>query len=346
MDERMQFVADVQRAHESMTALCDRYGISRKTGYKWWTRYEAEGPTGLLEHSRRPHASPTATSDAVVSALLALRARHPHWGGKKLVAVLARRAPELPALAPSTAAALLQRHGCITRPRRARVLGHPGRPTAPMTSPNATWTADFKGQFKTRDGHYCYPLTVADGATRYLLACRALTSVRTAEARPVFERLFHTYGLPERIRSDNGVPFATTALARLSPLSVWWIRLGIRPELIEPAHPEQNGRHERMHKTLKAEATRPPKTNRRAQQRCFDAFRTEFNEERPHEALAQATPASCYSTSPRPYPTHLAAPEYPAHCEVRRVSRNGGIRWHNHWVNVSHVLGEEYIAFE
>lgn len=346
MDERVQFVADVRRAFESMTALCERYGISRKTGYKWYARYVAEGPVGLLEHSRRPRTSPAATDLAVVRALLALRARHPRWGGKKLVAVLARRAPELPALAPSTAAALLQRHGCITRPRRQRALGHPGGPTTPMTAPNATWTADFKGQFKTGDGRYCYPLTVADGASRYLLACRALLSVRTAEARPVFERLFRTYGLPERIRSDNGVPFATTALARLSPLSVWWVRLGIQPELIAPGHPEQNGRHERMHRTLKAETTRPAQADRRAQQRRFDQFRAEFNDERPHEALAQATPASCYAPSPRPYPTRLAPLEYPAHCEVRRVSRNGGIRWHNHWVNVSHVLGDERIAFE
>src|SRR5829696_2502091 len=312
MDERFQFVAAVRRAHESMTALCDRYGISRKTGYQVWARYQAEGVAGLLEHSRRPHHSPTATDRAVVAALLALRARHPRWGGKKLVAVLARRQPELPPLAPSTAAALLKRHGCITRPRRVRALGHPGRPTTTMFAPNDTWTADFKGQFKTGDGRYCYPLTIADGASRYLLACRALTSVRTVEARPVFERLFRMYGLPVRLRSDNGVPFATTALARLSPLSVWWIRLGIRPELIEPGHPEQNGRHERMHKTLKAEATRPPARDRRAQQRAFDRFRTEFNDERPHEALAQGTPASCYTASPRPYPMRLAPLEYPA----------------------------------
>jgi putative transposase len=346
MDERFQFVADVRRAHESMTALCDRYGISRKTGYKWCTRYAVEGPAGLLEHSRRPHSSPAATSDAVITALLALRARHPRWGGKKLVAVLARRAPALPPLAPSTAAALLQRHGCITRPRRQRALGHPGRPNTSMLAPNDTWTADFKGQFKTGDGRYCYPLTVVDGASRFLLACRALTSVRTVEARPVFERLFRIYGLPERLRSDNGVPFATTALARLSPLSVWWIRLGIRPELIEPGHPEQNGRHERMHKTLKAESTRPPAATLAAQQRVFDAFRAEFNEERPHEALDQCTPASCYVTSPRRYMSRLTPLEYPAHCEVRRVSLNGGIRWHEHWVNVSHVLGGEYISFE
>ena len=173
-----------------------------------------------------------------------------------------------------------------------------------------------------------------------------MPSTSTAGARPVFERLFREHGLPARIRSDNGTPFASIALGRLSELSVWWIRLGVRPDLIEPRSPQQNARHERMHKTLKAEATRPPKADRRAQQRRFDTFRTEFNEERPHEALAQATPASCYTASPRPYPTRLAPLEYPAHCEVRRVSRNGGIRWPNHWVNVSHVLGEEYIAFE
>lgn len=346
MNERLQFVADVRRAHESMTTVCDRYGISRKTGYKLWERYQLEGPAALLEHSRRPHTSPTATDPTVVAALLELRRLHPTWGGKKLVTVLARRAPTLPRLAPSTAAALLKRHGCIARKRRQRPLGHPGRPTTSMREPNATWTADFKGQFKTGDGRYCYPLTIADGATRYLLACRALTSVRTVEARPVFERLFRTYGLPERIRSDNGVPFATIALARLSPLSVWWIRLGILPELTEPGHPEQNGRHERMHKTLKAECTRPPGATRAHQQRAFDRFCTVFNDERPHEALGQSTPASRYRSSPRPYPSRLVPLEYPGHCEIRRVSVNGGIRWHNHWVNVSHVLGEQYIAFE
>ena len=188
MNERLYFIADVQRAQESMTTLCDRYGISRKTGYKWYERYQIDGPAGLLEHTRRPHTSPTATAPEVVTALLALRRRHPTWGGKKLVTVLARRQLDLPRLAPSTAAALLKRHGCVTRRRRQRALGHPGRPTTTMTEPNATWTADFKGQFKTGDGRYCFPLTVADGATRYLLACRALGSVRSgpcARARRV-----------------------------------------------------------------------------------------------------------------------------------------------------------------
>ncbi|MFL5577905.1 MAG: IS481 family transposase [Gemmatimonadaceae bacterium] len=346
MDQRLQFVADAQRTDEPFAALCARVGIAPKTGYKWLARYAAEGPAGLAARSRRPHHSPSATPPEVVAALLALRARHPTWGGKKLVAVLARRQPAWPRVAPSTAAALLKRHGLILAPRRRRALGHPGRPTTPLTEPNAVWTADFKGQFKTADGRYCFPLTVADGASRYLLACRALTSTQTREARPVFARLFREYGLPARIRTDNGVPFATTALGRLSPLSVWWVRLGIVPELIEPSHPEQNGRHERMHRTLKAETTRPPAPDRRAQQRAFDRWRASFNGERPHEALGQRPPAACYARSPRPYPARLAPLEYPAHCEVRRVSRNGGVRWHSHWVNVSHVLAEEYVAFE
>ena len=348
MDQRRRFISDVQQARDDMTTLCARYGISRKTGYKWLSRYTSEGPPGLLPRSHRTHTMPLSTAPEVVSALLELRQHHPTWGAKKLLAVLARREPRMAEALParSTAAALLKRHGLITSPRRRRALSHPGRPLTPMEEPNAIWTADFKGQFKTGDGHYCFPLTVADGASRYLLACRGLTSVRTEEARPVFQELFHTFGLPTRIRSDNGVPFATIALGRLSPLSVWWIRVGVLPELIEPAHPEQNGRHERMHRTLKAETTRPPAANRRAQQRLFDHFQEEYNTERPHEGLALRTPAACYSSSPRAYPARLPALEYPAHCEIRLVSRNGGIRWHNHWVNVSHVLGGEYIAFE
>lgn len=349
MDQRLQFIADARRADahdEDFANLCRRYGVSRKTGYKWVARYDVGGVASLVDQSRRPHTSPNASDAESVAALLDLRRRHPTWGGKKLVAVLARRHPKLAAIAPSTAAALLKRHGLITSPRRRRALGHPGQPVTPMSEPNAVWTADFKGQFRTQDGVLCYPLTIADGATRFLLACRALLSVRTEATRPKFERLFRERGLPERIRSDNGAPFATTALGRLSLLSVWWIRLGILPELIEPGHPEQNGRHERMHRTLKRETLRPAAANRRAQQRAFDRFQREYNEERPHEALGQHTPASQYVVSPRSYPPRLPPLEYPAQCEVRRVSHNGGVRWHNHWVNVSHVLAEEYIAFD
>ena len=346
MDSRLQFVAEATRTDEPFVALCARHGIAPKTGYKWLARYAAEGPAGLHERSRRPRTSPTATAPAAADALLELRRRHPTWGAKKLLAVLGRRHPRLTLSAPSTAAALLQRAGLVTARRRRRALVHPGRPTAAMDAPNAVWTADFKGEFKTRDGVYCYPLTVADGYSRFLLACRGLPSTATAGARPVFERLFREHGLPARIRSDNGVPFATIALARLSALSVWWVRLGILPDLTEPSSPQQNGRHERLHRTLKAEACRPPQAHARAQQRAFDDFRREYNAERPHEALGQATPASRYAASPRPYPRRLPPLEYPAHWEVRRVSRNGGVRWYDKWVNVSHVLAEEYVAFE
>jgi len=215
-----------------------------------------------------------------------------------------------------------------------------------MTAPNVIWTADDKGQFRLDDGRYCCPLTVQDGFSRYLLASRGLTGTTTVECRPVFARLFQEYGLPEILRTDNGVPFATMALGRLSQLSVWWIRLGIYPELIEPAHPEQNGRHERMHRTLKRATARPPAPTRRRQQERFDVFRDEYNAVRPHEALGDATPAARYTRSPRPYPSTLPPMDYPPHFEVRLVSTNGGIRWLNGWVNVSHVLAGEHVGLE
>jgi putative transposase len=345
MDERLQFVADARRGSEEMSELCRRYGVSRKTGYQWLARYETQGAAGLGERSHRPRTCPHATTADAADALCELRQRHPTWEPKKLLAILAKRCPRLALAAPSTAAAVLKRAGLVTARTRRRTPGHPGRPTAPMDAPNAIWTADFKGEFKTRDGVYCYPLTICDRYSRSLLACRALPSTATAGARPVFGRLFRECGLPTRIRSDNGAPFATIALGRLSALSVWWVRLGILPDLIEPSAPPQNGRHERMHRTRKAEATKPPEAHARAQQRRFDTFRAEYNTERPHEALGQTVPAQWYVPSPRPYPARLSPLAYPAHGEVRRVSRNGGIRWHNHWVNVSHVLAEEYVAF-
>jgi transposase InsO family protein len=346
MDERLQFAADLRRGTEAMAVLCRRYGVSRKTGYTWRDRYAAEGVAGLAARSHAVHACPHATPPDAVDALCELRRRHPTWGPKKLLAVLAARHRRLVLPAPSTAAALLKRAGLVTSRTRRRTAGRPGRPTAAMDAPNAVWTADFKGEFKTRAGVSCYPLTVCDGYSRALLACRGLPSTRTAGARPVLERLFREHGLPARIRTDNGVPFATIALGRFSALSAWWLRLGILPDLIEPSSPQQNGRHERMHRTLKAEATRPPTASMAARQRAFDRFRREYNEERPHEALGQVTPASRYAPSPRPYPARLPALEYPAHWEVRRVSGNGGVRWYDAWVNVSHVLAEESVGFE
>ncbi len=213
--------------------------------------------------------------------------------------------------------------------RQRRRIGHPGKPTSQILAPNDVWSADYKRQFRTGDGRYCYPLTVADGFSRYLLGCQALTSTAVEGAKPIFTRLFKEYGLPKRIRTDNGVPFATNTLARLSKLSAWWVRLGVLPELIEPGRPAQNGRHERMHRTLKAETTRPAASSLAAQQRRFNVFREEFNHERPHEALDQATPAACHAPSPRPMVDRLPPLEYPDRFEVRYVSANGGIRWNS-----------------
>jgi transposase InsO family protein len=346
MDQRTQFIADYRRGLEPVAELAARYGISRKTAYKWIERYDAAGPAGLLDRSRRPSSCPHATDSTTVEAILEARRHHPRWGAKKLLRLLARRAPQRAWPARSTICDLLKRHDLIPPRRRRPRVGHPGRPLTPMTAPNEIWTADFKGQFKTRDGAYCYPLTLVDGFSRYLLACQGRRSTAIVTARPVFRRAFEDFGLPRIIRTDNGVPFATTALGRLSLLSVWWIRLGISPELIEPAHPEQNGRHERMHRTLKAEATRPPAANLQAQQTRFNRFRTEYNEERPHEALDQETPASAYQRSSRRLPDRLPPIEYPAHFEVRRVSENSGIRWKRDWVCVTHTLAGEYVGLE
>ena len=346
MDQRVQFIADYQRGVFDLADLARRYGISRKTAYKWIDRYEGDGPSGLLDRSRRPTSCPHATPAPVADALLELRRRHPTWGAKKLLKVLSRRQPAWTLPARSTVCDLLDRAGLVTPKRRPTTPAHPGRPLTLMTAPNGIWTADFKGQFKTRNGVYCYPLTIVDGFSRYLLACQGLLSTAVSVARPPFLRLFREYGLPDMIRTDNGVPFATTALGRLSTLSVWWIRLGIRPELIEPASPQQNGRHERMHRTLKAEATRPPSANLQAQQVRFNRFRQEYNDERPHEALDQETPASQYRPSTRELPRRLAPVEYPGHFEVRLVSRNSGIRWKKHWVCVTHTLAGEYVGLE
>src|SRR6266545_2503297 len=346
MDQRTQFIADYLRKVLSVTELCDLYGVSRKTAYKWIDRYLRQGPAGLEERSRRPHASPNQTAEEIVAAILETRRRHPSWGGKKLLALIQKRhrAWDLPHR--STVCDILSRHGMVPKKRSRRRIGHPGKPSSSVLAPNDPWSADYKGQFKTGDGRYCFPLTVADGFSRYLLSCQGLNSTAVEEAKPVFTRLFKEYGLPKRIRTDNGVPFATNTLARLSRLSAWWVRLGVLPELIEPGKPQQNGRHERMHKTLKDETTRPAAASLAAQQRRFNVFREEFNHERPHEALDQETPAACYTSSPRPMPDRLPPLEYPDRFEVRYVSANGGIRWNSRWVNVSIVCVGEYVGLE
>jgi putative transposase len=346
MTQRLLFIRDYELGVFPFTALCARYGVSRETGYAVLARYRREGRAGLAEHSRRPHHSPRQTSEAVIEQLVEARRRHPTWGPKKLLWLLRQRTPEIAWPAPSTAGLWLARRGLVRGRRRRRRLTHPGRPTTIARAPNALWTVDFKGHFRTRDGRYCYPLTVADDFSRYLLGCQALLEPTRALVRPGLTRLFQEYGLPERIRTDNGAPFASCALARLSQLSVRLLRCGVHPELIEPGHPEQNPRHERMHRSLKAATTRPPGANHRRQQRAFNAFPTEFNAERPHEGLGMAPPATAYPPSPRPYRGPVEPLEYPGHFELRQVSRNGGIRWQKAGVNVGHVLAEETIGLE
>lgn len=345
MDERARFVRDWERNDLSFTELCEHYGISRPIGYKWLDRYEDAGFEGLKDRSRRPHSSPNRTPSELVEKILEVRRKHPTWGGRKIAGFMQRR--EMPTIpGASTIDDLLRKHGLTHSRGRRRRPGHPGRPVITAAGANELWTADFKGEFRLRTGAYCYPLTVADQFSRYLLACTGRRSTAHDGAQAVFDQLFREYGLPLAIRTDNGTPFASAGLARLSRLSVWWIKLGIHPELIEPASPAQNGTHERMHRTLKAEATRPPGGSFAAQQRKFNEFRKLFNEERPHAALEQRVPADLYTPSLRPYPARVQPVDYPAHFEVRYVSRNNGIRWKHHWVNVSSVLAEEYVGLE
>ena len=320
--------------------------MSRPTGYKWIGRFLAEGYCGLDERSRRPSACPHRTPEDVVEPILDLRRKHPHWGAKKLLKILNTRPPQIDWPARSTISELLKRHGLVETKRRRTYPGHPGKPRTSMAGPNDVWCADYKGEFRTGDGIYCYPLTITDGCTRYLLECKGLYSTNHIHAKSVFRNVFRNFGLPRIILTDNGPPFATTAIGRLSRLSVWWIRLGISPVLIQPGRPDQNGRHERMHKTLKQETTRPPGATMRAQQCRFNRFVAEFNTERPHEALDQETPNSRYHSSSREFPPRLPPIEYPSHYETRLVSRNGGFRWSAHRVPISHTLEGEYVGLE
>jgi transposase InsO family protein len=292
MEQGERFIEDHAVGLYTMTELCERYGVSRKTGYKWLERVEEEGRKGLRDRSRAPHQCPHRISEEVARLLCEARQRHPHWGPGKLLDWLEPRYPDLDLPAVSTAGDLLARRGLVKKRRRRRRWEHPGVVPALTTQPNDLWTADFKGHFRTRDGIWCYPLTIADLHSRYLLACHGLLSTKGHGVRPVFERLFRQYGLPGAIRTDNGVPFATTGIHGLSQLNVWWMRLGIQHQRILPAHPQQNGAHERMHKTLKGEAIRPPRANLAAQQRVFQQFRRLYNEERPHQALNGQVPAS------------------------------------------------------
>jgi putative transposase len=340
MNERVKFIARYLQDEEPFVVLCEDADISRKTGYKWVARYEAGGVAALIDRSRAPRFHPHAVPAAVVEAIVALRRRHPRWGPRKLLALLRRHEPSRSWPAASTVGDILRQRGFVRRRRRRRYSAPYAERLREYAAPNAIWCADFKGHFAVRDAR-CHPLTIMDGFSRYLLRCQALTRPLFAQTRPVFESAFREYGVPQAIRTDNGAPFSTLAAGGLSRLAVWWIRLGIRPERIVPGRPDQNGRHERMHSTLKAETARPPRASFRAQQRAFETFRREYNHQRPHEALAYETPASRYEPSPRAYPRQLPPLEYPEHFRVERVYPNGVISFRGtQWYLTNCLVGE------
>ena len=342
--ERMAFVVAYQQEQDCMTALCRAFGVSRKTGYMWVARVEADGPVGCRERSRAPQHHPHAVAAEVRAVVVAARLAHPTWGPRKLRAHLRGTQSQHVWPAPSTMGTFLAQEGLVA-PRRKRRASPPyTQPFQACQGPNDVWCADFKGWFRTGDGQRCDPVTLTDAYSRVLLRCVALSHPTLAEVRPVFEAAFQEYGLPLAIRTDNGTPFASTSVSGLSTLSLWWLKLGIIPERIAPGHPEQNGRHERMHRTLKAETAAPPAANCQAQQAAFDRFQTEYSTVRPHEALGQRPALTRYVPSPRPYPRELREFTYPHADAVRQVGSEGTIRWHQQRLFLSEVLSGEPVG--
>jgi len=346
VDQRILFVRDVLCGEASKSELCRRYGISRPTGDKWLERFAEHGLAGMEDVSSARHCHANQVAEELAEMLMALRRRHMTWGPRKLLAYLERRYEGVKWPAASTIGELLRRHGmAVGRIRKHRTPAYT-QPFGSCQEANALWCADFKGWFRTGDGSRCHPLTITDGLSRYLLRCQGMERAYTAPTRTIFESAFREYGLPVAIRTDNGAPFASKAVGGLSRLAVWWLRLGIVPERIEPGQPQQNGRHERMHLTLKQETTHPPRPTMRGQQRLFDEFRQEYNEERPHEALNQRTPADVYHSSPRSYPSRLTEPEYGDNVVVRFVRHSGEIKWQGQRMYLGEVLAGENVGME
>jgi len=344
MEERMEFMLLHESKSWSMSDLCEMFGVSRKTGYKWLRRYEQAGLDGLRELSRAPWRHPNAVAEEIERAIVALKQERPKRGPKKLLELLRRQRPEQCWPVQSTIAAILKRHGLVRPRRRSRKSPPYEQPFAGLDHANAVWSADLKGWFLTGDGRRCDPLTITDNYSRYLIRCQAVRATSFEGIQPVLVGAFHEYGLPEAIRTDNGPPFASTTVGGLSRLSVWWLRLGILPERIKAGEPQQNGRHERMHRTLKDEAISPPKANWRQQQAAFDSFQQEFSHQRPHEALNQRFPDELYVPSPRPYPPTLPDMTYPDNMQVRWVKAQGDISWKGHHVYLTETLAGELVG--
>lgn len=350
MDQKILFIADYLRSGHTVTDLCMMYGISRKTGYKWVNRYKEIGSDGLQERSRQPHTSPQRIPYTIREAVIEMRKdwqlRRTRLGPKKIKVLLGQQHPSWELPSETSIYNILKKEGLVT-PQKHRKRVAPGQqPFSPVREANDVWSADFKGQFKTKDGVWCYPLTVMDHQSRFLLGCRSFTGTGFEATKAAFENLFREYGLPWRIRTDNGTPFASIAAGGLSRLSMWWVRLGILPERIERGQPQQNGRHERMHKTLKEVTAIPPAATMNQQQKRFDAFRNEYNCERPHESLKQKTPASFYHASGRAMPGKLPELSYPAYFRIALVHHNGIIHHQNHRVYVSGLLKKERVGLE
>ena len=346
MDERIRFIGRLLDG-EAMSELCREFGISRKTGYKIFNRYRQDGAEALTDRSRRPVRYANQLPDQVETMIVRLKREKPHWGARKLRELLVRRlSGDVRVPAKSTVHAVLDRHGLVKRAHQRRRFTAEGTALSAAIAPNDLWCADFKGEFKLGNGRYCYPLTVTDQASRMLLACQALETTKEDGVFKAFQHLFAECGLPNAIRSDNGLPFASpNGLYNLSKLSVWWLRLGIVLERIRPGHPQQNGRHERMHLTLKKEATRPPGMNSLQQQARFDDFVSEFNTERPHEALAMKVPGDMYAPSAKPY-AGLPDVDYPFHDKDMLVTACGRICMHRKKINISTVMAGQKLGIK
>jgi putative transposase len=347
MEERDAFLLAWWSGEFTMSELCRRFEISRPTGYKWMQRGEECGRQGLVERSRAPWHHPNATPVAQVAAIVTLKRRHPTWGPMTISDWLKRERADEPWPAVSTTAEILKRHGLVKSRRRVRHVPPHTQPFASISRPNDVWSADFKGQFRLGDARQCYPLTISDNYSRYLLCCKGLGRPEGSPTRAAFEAVFRQYGLPKAIRTDNGPPFASMALGGLSALAVWLLKLGVLPERIAPGQPQQNGRHERMHRTLKAATAAPPRANLSAQQRAFNHFRHEYNDERPHRSLGSGQrPCDLYRPSPRHFPERLPAVEYPDDFALRKVRVEGHMKWHGHEVFVSKTLAHEAVGLK
>ena len=344
MNERIRFVSRLLEG-EKMAELCREFGISRKTGYKFWNRYQENELYAFNDRIRRPYRFANQLPEQITQQILKIKRQRPSWGAPKIQELLKRKYPEIHSPARSTIHCILDRHGLVKRHKKRRGKAQ-GTPLLATQTPNDLWCADYKGEFTLTDRRYCYPLTITDYASRFILACEALESTSTSGSFDVFERAFKEYGLPKAIRSDNGHPFASPmALFGLSRLSVWWLRLGIFVERIKPGHPQQNGRHERMHLTLKQEATRPAGDNLLQQQEKFDIFVDEFNSERPHQALGMKFPAEVYKASPRIY-TGVQDITYPFHDRTVTVTHCGRICISKLKINLSQVFAGQDVGLK